>query len=535
MRAAKRTSTVEPVLDVQGLTIEHKSGVKLLTDANLRLVPGEVVMLVGPSGSGKSTLINLLAGTISPEVEGWEMSGSLRFHNENFDLSRENVAVGGVIFQDFALFNELTVAQNLAIVEDHNDPVAPGIRAAIDGLLSGIRRENLIGECSGGQRQRVAIARTLMANHPILLMDEPNSGLDVVASAQLGLLIRQLAQEAGIAVVVVAHHFNELMKIADRALLLDVKSRNLIEMPANATKVDAALREAAVNLTLRPPEPPGPVASTLALLRRDPRRKKPEGRWGEVSRQRRVHPAWLLRYFGGFVWEHGLAPSSILFTMLGSVIIGFVTTWFIFQYLPFRDLLLPIIHSEALAGLAFTEIRVLAPLVTAVLLITRNAALIGSEIGHKVHSDQIRAMRNLHIPYRIYLTGNILAASVVATVVLVTLSVFVTSWVAMMTWAVIFPDDSTWLWRDQYFQRLRPAGVTLLVGTNWILVKAIPSVLGATGLALWFGYQPKKTTTEINLSIARALIWGMSFVLIWQAVLILIEFKQVSARLEATF
>src|SRR3546814_8644522 len=144
---------------------------------------------------------------------------------------------------------------------------------------------------------------------------------------------------------------------------------------------------------------------------------------------------WALRFFFGYLWELCFAPSALLFVGLGSVIVGFVTTWFIFQYLPFRDLLMPIIHSDALAGLAFSELRVLAPLTTAVLISTRNAALIGADIGHKVYSDQIKAMQNLNVPHDIYLTGTVLAASMVASVVLVLMSECLTGWVAMVTWA----------------------------------------------------------------------------------------------------
>jgi ABC-type multidrug transport system ATPase subunit/ABC-type transporter Mla maintaining outer membrane lipid asymmetry permease subunit MlaE len=526
------TRSADPVLRVRNLSVSHQSGFTLLSDSEISLAPGEVVMLVGPSGAGKSTLINLLAGTVSPEIDGWQLSGMMDYGDQTFDLARDRVSIGGIIFQNFALFNELTVAENLKIVEDHNEPVSRDIRAAIDGLLAGINPSALISECSGGQRQRVAIARTLLANHPVLLMDEPNSGLDIVASERLGALIRRLAKEAGVSIVVIAHHFNELMSVADRTLLLDSGTNSLVEYPADAAEIERVLRDVVARAPQRGQTGGKPSSFWQWALTAH---KKSGVRSRDRSSEPPIRIRWLLRYLFGYIWEHGFAPSSIMFITLGSLIIGFVTTWFVFQYLPFRDLLLPIIHSEALAGLAFTELRVLAPLVTAVLLVTRNSALIGSEVGHKVHSDQIRAMQNLRIPYRTYITYNILIASVVATVILVTLSVCVTAWVAMQTWAYIFPDDSTWLWRDQFFQRLRPSGVTLLVGVDWILIKAIPSVVGAMLLALWFGYQPKATTTEINLAIARSLIGGMSFVLIWHAVLILVEFKQVSARLEATF
>ena len=128
-----------------------------------------------------------------------------------------------------------------------------------------------------------------------------------------------------------------------------------------------------------------------------------------------------------------------------------------------------------------------------------------------------------------------LLSSAVAAVVLTTASVSLTAWVAMVTWAQIFPEGSTYLWRDQYFQRLWPPGELLMVGTDWILIKAIPSIMGASAIALYFGYRPKTDVVDINKAIAESLIWGLSFVLTWQSILTLIEFKQVSARLEATF
>ncbi len=105
----------------------------------------------------------------------------------------------------------------------------------------------------------------------------------------------------------------------------------------------------------------------------------------------------------------------------------------------------------------------------------------------------------------------------------------------MVTWSYIFPDDSTYMWRDQYFQRLWPPGQFFMDGMDWIALKAIPSIVGAAWIALYFGYRPKTTVVDINQSIAQALIWGLSFVLIWQSVLTLVEFKYVSARLESTF
>jgi len=535
---AAPSETTPPIAVVEHLTIQHVNGFRLLENACLALHPGEVVLLTGPSGCGKSTLLNLLAGTIDPTADGWRLSGTLRFLGHTFDLSRETVTVGGMIFQDFALFNELTVAENLAIAADHNDPVSPEIARAIDRLLRDTPRDAHITACSGGQKQRVAIARTLLANHPVLFMDEPNAGLDVAATARLSDLVRLLSRDAGVTVVIIAHHLRDLITVADRVLLLDPRTSSLRALPADATAVEADLRalddqlhhagaaktmeESVVLGSLGIPSSP---AHSLELVRS----------FRHIVRPRRVRIQWMLAYLRRYLWEHCLAPSGLLFSALGVLIIGFVTTWFIFQYLPFRDLLLPVIHSDTLAGLAFTQERVLAPLVTAVLLITRSVALIGADIGYRVYGNQIKAMRNLNIPYNLYLTTNVLLATGIATVVLVTLAVGATAWVAMSTWMQIFPQDSPHLWRDQYFQRLWPPDAPLMIGVDWIVAKAVPSVLGATVIALYLGFRPKRTATDINTAIAQSLIGGMSFVLVWQTMLILFEFKAVSARLEATF
>lgn len=526
----------DPVVVVSSLSIAQRSGRVLLRDVNLDLRPGEVVILAGPSGSGKSTLVNLLSGAIEMREGGWEVSGHVGFAGETYDLAHERVTVGGVVFQNFALFDELTVAENLTIAADHNPAVSDSLKTAIDGLLRDVDRSLPVNAASGGQKQRIAIARTLLGNHPVLFLDEPNSGLDVSASRRLSQLVKELAQEIGVPVIIIAHHFRHLIDVADRVLMLDPRANDLIELPVDAGRIEHELDAIETGQPRAPAPPPEQVKpSTRAPAAVATR---PPDRAGQATIQASTgawRPMWGLRFLLGYLWELCFAPSALLFIGLGSVITGFVTTWFIFMYLPFRDYLLPIIHSDALAGLAFSELRVLAPLLTAVLISTRNSALIGADIGHKVYSDQIKSMRNLNVPHKIYITATVLLSSAVAAVVLTTASVSLTAWVAMVTWAQIFPEGSTYLWRDQYFQRLWPPGELLMVGTDWILIKAIPSIMGASAIALYFGYRPKTDVVDINKAIAESLIWGLSFVLTWQSILTLIEFKQVSARLEATF
>lgn len=527
MTTASAAARRVPILSVASLSIAQPAGGVLLRDVDLALNAGEIVLLAGPSGTGKSTLINMLSGAIDPREEGWQASGEISYGDRVYDLATDRVAIGGVVFQNFALFDDLSVADNLAIARDHSDAISPSLSAAIDRLIEDIDRKQPVASASGGQRQRVAIARTLLGNHPVLFLDEPNSGLDVSSSRQLAEMLRALVDEIGIPVVIIAHHFRHLIDVADRALVLNSNAHALVEVAVETDAIEAAL--AAIE------EDQAPTAYEVEspALPEGPEELADGGPLPDATA--RWEMRWGVRFFLRYIWELCFSPSALLFVGLGCTIVGFVTTWFIFMYLPFRDYLLPIIHSDALAGLAFSELRVLAPLMAAVLISVRNSSLITASIGHKVYSDQIKAMRNLNVPHRLYINTMIMAASGVAAIFLAAAAVSLTAWVAMMTWAQIFPDGSTYMWRDQFFQRLWPPGAPFLIGWDWILAKTIPSIVGASAIALYFGYRPKHDVLDINKAIAQSLIWGLSFVLTWQSILTLIEFKQVSARLEATF
>lgn len=527
MTASSDAQRPAPVLTVAGLSIAQPAGRVLLQDVDLTLNAGEIVILAGPSGTGKSTLINMLSGAIDPREEGWQAEGRISYGDRDYDLTTDRVAIGGVVFQNFALFDDLSIADNLALASDHSDAIGEDLRNAIDRLIEDVDRRQPVASASGGQRQRVAIARTLLGNHPVLFLDEPNSGLDLSSSRQLAELLRDLVDEVGIPVVIIAHHFRHLMDVADRVLVLDSNAHDLVELEVNGDAVEAALTAVENN------EAPIALEAPAAPRAGTPGAPGDGGPLPAATPRWRVD--WALRYFFRYIWELCFAPSALLFVGLGCTIVGFVTTWFIFMYLPFRDYLLPIIHSDALAGLAFSELRVLAPLMAAVLISVRNSSLITASIGHKVYSDQIKSMRNLNIPHRLYINTMIMTASGVAAVFLAAAAVSLTAWVAMMTWSIIFPEGSTYMWRDQFLQRLWPPGVSFLIGWEWILAKTVPSIVGASAIALYFGYRPKHDVLDINKAIAQSLIWGLSFVLSWQSVLTLIEFKRVSARLEATF
>ncbi|GEK49086.1 ATP-binding cassette domain-containing protein [Halomonas pacifica] len=181
------------------------------------LAPGECLALEGPSGAGKSTLLNLLAGFLEPAA------GSLRWGEHDL-LGRPPWERGiTTVFQEHNLFDHLPVWANIGLGLVPSLRLDAAQRRRIrDGLaevgLAGLE-ERLPGELSGGQRQRVALTRALLRQAPLLLLDEPFTGLDHANRQGLWALVKR-QQQAGVAVLLVSHDREDIEALAQRRLAL---------------------------------------------------------------------------------------------------------------------------------------------------------------------------------------------------------------------------------------------------------------------------------------------------------------------------
>jgi sulfate transport system ATP-binding protein len=189
---------------------------------------GAFVALLGPSGSGKTTLLRILGGLEYPD------SGSVRFADLNWlgVATRERRA--GFVFQHYALFRHMTVAQNIAFglsVRTRRERPPRGVIAArVEELLSLVQLEGLgkryPSQLSGGQRQRVALARALAIEPRMLLLDEPFGALDAKVRKELRGWLRSLHERLGITSVFVTHDQEEAFALAD---LVAVMNKGKIE------------------------------------------------------------------------------------------------------------------------------------------------------------------------------------------------------------------------------------------------------------------------------------------------------------------
>lgn len=199
--------------------VEKKFGaVTALKSLDLIIDPGKLVTLLGPSGCGKTTTLRLIAGL--------ETATTGRIHIGGIDVTHLTATYRKVsmVFQSYALFPHMTVRQNVAYgMTVKSMPKAEAAQKAEHGLelvgLAGFG-DRLPSELSGGQQQRVAVARAIVLEPEVLLLDEPLSNLDAKLRRHVREEIRQIQQRLGLTAVYVTHDQEEAMAVSDRIIVM---------------------------------------------------------------------------------------------------------------------------------------------------------------------------------------------------------------------------------------------------------------------------------------------------------------------------
>ncbi|MET3857754.1 ATP-binding cassette domain-containing protein [Rhizobium sp. OAE497] len=220
--------------------------VSALTDIDLEVKAGEVVALVGDNGAGKSTLVKVLAGVHQPS------SGSIEFCGQNVTLDSPGKALElgiATVFQDLALCENLDVVANLFLGHEPSpwslDEVAMEVRAwtllrELAARIPSVREP--IASLSGGQRQTVAIARSLLLDPKIIMLDEPTAALGVAQTAEVLNLIERV-RERGLGVIIISHNMEDVRAVADRIVVLRLGRNNGVFTP------DASNQELVASIT----------------------------------------------------------------------------------------------------------------------------------------------------------------------------------------------------------------------------------------------------------------------------------------------
>jgi ABC-type Fe3+/spermidine/putrescine transport system ATPase subunit len=190
---------------------------------SLNIEKGERVVILGPSGCGKTTILRMVAGFIHPDKGRIAIDGFAVANNGKCLVEPENRQVG-MVFQDLALWPHMNVYENLAFGLKAKKVSKKERRERIDEILEKVQMtpfENAYpGDLSGGQQQRIALARTLVMQPKILLMDEPLSSLDIDLNLLLRREIVSLQEEFGITMLYVTHDRDEAFSLATRIVVM---------------------------------------------------------------------------------------------------------------------------------------------------------------------------------------------------------------------------------------------------------------------------------------------------------------------------
>ncbi len=217
-------SDTKPILQLAGIN-KSFGAVHVLHDVDFAVYPGEVTALVGDNGAGKSTLVKCVTGIYGVDT------GSFSFDSQPVTIHgpKDAAALGiEVVYQDLALCDNLDIVQNLFLGRERkkgfllDEPTMEQLARETLASLS-VRTvksvRQAVSSLSGGQRQTVAIAKAVLWNSKVVLLDEPTAALGVAQTKEVLSLVRNLADK-GLGVVIISHNMNEVLEVSDRVAVM---------------------------------------------------------------------------------------------------------------------------------------------------------------------------------------------------------------------------------------------------------------------------------------------------------------------------
>ena len=509
-------------VDLRQLTVTAGTKV-LLEDASITFPAGELILLLGWSGVGKSVLLRILAGLIEPAHAGIRYTGKIDFvsakgtHRPESD-STHPVAV---VFQDFALLDELSPLQNVQIALDHTRDQNQMSTGRAAGLLAELRvpTDRPTSVLSGGQQQRLAIARAIASEADVVFYDEPTSGLDHKTALQVAEFIRETQRSHRRTSILITHDYETLSRIADRIILLDHTQKKLVELP----------REEWGKL----PEVLGPppvmtndlakisLASQAGSVVRTAMEESGQFVESVVTLPWSLLPLWRSRKWGLRYTVYYLklvaGPSACVYVAVAGMILGFVAQDFVFTE--------PLLTENLLHATGFSLYRFLVPILATILIAARSGAAVASDVGSKVYGNQLDAMKTIGIDPNRLLRTPVLYAFLIGTPFLAFLSYAVAAVAASFAFLMTHAELGIGFW-DSHFHRelILPTGF-LYKGSSWLIAKLLTCGLGIAIISWRCAVTPKLSGSEISHGVTRTILWATLFVLFVHFGYSLFEFK----------
>ena len=210
--------TAASAVDLRNVTLAYGNFVAV-KDVSLSIRKGEFVTLLGPSGCGKTTILRSIAGLVQPTGGEIDVAGR---RIDNIPIHKRNI---GLVFQNYALFPHKSVFDNIAFGLKYRNveksQIAQKVKRALDMVrLPGVEKK-LPSEMSGGQQQRIALARAIVIEPDVLLLDEPLSALDANLREEMRTELKIIQREVGITTIFVTHDQEEALAMSDRIVVMN--------------------------------------------------------------------------------------------------------------------------------------------------------------------------------------------------------------------------------------------------------------------------------------------------------------------------
>jgi ABC-type polar amino acid transport system ATPase subunit/ABC-type transporter Mla maintaining outer membrane lipid asymmetry permease subunit MlaE len=533
--AASQTPNSPPShVDLRSLTLQAGQRI-LLEEATVRFEAGRVSLIVGRSGVGKSTLLKAIAGLIDQREEGLHMTGDVVLCDEEGHCSRSRGSIG-VVFQDFALFDELSPLQNVQLARAHRpstsrDDSALAPRPLLDEL--GVPMNVGTASLSGGQRQRLAIARVLAYDPDVVLYDEPTSGLDSATASEVTRVIEETHARHPCTLLIVTHDYESLSRIADEIFLIDPENCSLRRVARDDWgKISELLENSG--------------SATDELLNVDPNRwpwwidrlkvaatsfLSGTSRVLEACLETpwRLVPIWKSPRWGFRFLRHYLqavaSPSAWVYIAVAGAIIGFVSTYFTFRFLPNANYTKPLVIEDLLRSMGFALYRILVPILVTILIAARCGAAVASDVGGKRYGRQIDALRTLGVVPKRYLLTGILYAFLLGTPLLVGIGYVSAAITSLVVFTATHPDRGPWFWQLHFHRELVEPDQFLYNGSFWLLAKTTVCAAGIAVIAYARGARPKDSSRAVSQGVTSTILWSTLYVLAVHFVFAFLEFK----------
>ena len=526
--AVELPGAVSPVASGVAVALEQitikAGGQTLLKDVSTAFPAGKVSVVIGPSGVGKSLLLKLIAGLLDEDAAKVEVSGQFKLQPTGDATMKPRV---GVVFQQFALFDELSPKGNVRLAASQSR--GRTTKAQADKLLEdlGVPTDRQTALLSGGQRQRLAVARTLASGVDVILYDEPTSGLDAAAGQQVAGLIRETNQKLSQTAIVVTHDVEIIPTVADHVFFFDPSQQTLLEIARDDWP---AVRQKLLD-TRVPARPTQPQTFGKRLLRLAGTAFTKTSRVTETIAMLPLallpawkNPTWGLRFFLHYA-RLVAGPSSWIYLALAGVIIGYVTTYFTFRFLPFSSYTEPLLVENLLGAMGFALYRILVPVLATVLIAARCSAAVSADIGGKSYGGQLAAMRTLGMSPGRYLFTPILWAFLIGTPLLVGIGYAFAAVTSLIVFTFTESGYGPDFWNLHFHRELTTANSAWFVGTGWLLAKTLLCGLCSAVVTYHLSRRPKHSTADVSRTITSVILWTTLLVLFVHFGFAFVEFE----------